>query len=225
MRRIVLLVFATGVAAFLAAAVVVYGFGVGLRPASPTPAGPAGGLDNADAAASEREAALRTLQMPAFSMVDQDGVAVDETVFDGRVTVLDFFYTRCPLACPGMTAVMADVQTRLEGSGVQLVSISVDGEHDAPGVMRAYAEAHGAKPGVWRFLSGPRAQAAALLEQGLRLPLIENPDDPSGVPMLTHPTRLIVIGPDRSVRGFAQYTNEHEVELLVERARALAQER
>jgi protein SCO1/2 len=44
---------------------------------------------------------------------------------------------------------------RAEASKVQLVSISIDPEHDTPKVLKAYLKSYKAKPG-WDFLTGSR---------------------------------------------------------------------
>ena len=56
-----------------------------------------------------------------------------------RVWIASFIFTRCPLSCPRITTVMKGLQERLAGTDVQLVSLSVDPEHDTPEVLADYA--------------------------------------------------------------------------------------
>ena len=88
----------------------------------------------------------------------QDGRTVrffDDLLRD-RVAVVDFIFTRCPDICSPATDNLALVQKSLSGrlrNVVNLISISVDPEHDTPEILKQYADEHGAGPG-WTFLTG-----------------------------------------------------------------------
>ena len=175
------------------------------------------------------------LVMPAFALVDQDGAPIDAGVLDGGVTVVDFFFTSCPLYCPGMTAAMrrvqeatADVRGADGTAGVRLLSISIDGEHDTPEVIRAYAAGFGADFSRWVFATGPREAVWGMLREGLTLHVGEDEGMPitrpdgSGALNIDHPTRLLLVGPDRRVLGLFAYDDGAAVTRLIDEARALA---
>jgi len=46
-------------------------------------------------------------------------------IADGRVTIVDFIFTNCPFACPGMTGQMLRLQDKLAGTGARFLSVSV----------------------------------------------------------------------------------------------------
>jgi len=163
--------------------------------------------------------ALAQFTVPAFTLTDQNGETVDESIFDGRYTVLDFIFTNCPFACPGMTAQMALVQ---EKTDAPLVSVTVDPENDTPERLRAFANEHGADLDRWAFLRGERATVRRVLDSlglAIRDDASREVTLESGGTMsnIDHPTRLILIGPDRSVRGMFSYTSQREIDLLIER--------
>ncbi|MFI4897730.1 MAG: SCO family protein [Phycisphaerales bacterium JB059] len=174
--------------------------------------------------------------MPDFQLTDQDGRSVSAEILDGRVTVLDFFFTTCPGPCPGMTAQMAYIQEQTEGTPVRLLSVSVDGDDDTPEVLRAYASSAGADLERWTFLTGNPDDVARIVRDGLKFeisPIEDSPiyDEtgaprigPSGKPLvnIAHPTRFILIGPDRGVIDIGSYNNPADVERLIERAKAAA---
>jgi protein SCO1/2 len=57
-----------------------------------------------------------------------------------------------------LTAKLAGLQARLGpdfGPRVFFVSVTVDPERDTADVLKRYAEAHGANPAGWAFLTGP----------------------------------------------------------------------
>jgi protein SCO1/2 len=97
---------------------------------------------------------------PPFALTAQDGRQVALADLYGKVVALAFIYTACPDICPLLTDKMARVQDELGaafGAKVAFVSITLDPEHDTPAVLKDYAQAWGAKPGAWLFLTGSAA--------------------------------------------------------------------
>ena len=108
--------------------------------------------------------------LPAFTLLDQAGHTVSASRFRGKRVVLNFIFTRCPIAtmCPASTLRMASLQKAAREAGVQdfeLVSVSMDPEFDTPGVLREYAEVRGLDTTNWSFLTGPDTAVRHLLAQ------------------------------------------------------------
>jgi protein SCO1/2 len=108
--------------------------------------------------------------LPSFTLLDQEGRTVSASRFRGKRVVLNFIFTRCPIAtmCPAATLRMAQLQKAAREAGAkdfELVSISLDPEFDTPGVLREYAEARGLDTSNWSFLTGPDAAVRHLLAQ------------------------------------------------------------
>jgi len=102
-------------------------------------------------------------RLPPFRLTDQAGAAFDLSDLRGKVTAIDFIYTRCPLpdVCPRLSANFATLQRRFRGGELRLVSVTVDPDYDTPGVLADYARRWGADAAVWRFLTGDIAPLAA----------------------------------------------------------------
>jgi protein SCO1/2 len=97
---------------------------------------------------------------PPFVLTSQDGKQVALADLRGKVVAVAFIYTGCPDICPLLTDKMARVQDALGaafGAKVAFVSITLDPEHDTPAVLKDYAQAWGAKPDGWLFLTGSAA--------------------------------------------------------------------
>jgi protein SCO1/2 len=96
-------------------------------------------------------------KMPSFSLVDQNGKSVSLSDFLGKVVVVDFIYTRCPLpdVCPRLSATFASVSKKLPG--VEFLSITIDPQFDTPAVLSEYARRWQAGES-WRFLTGTPEQ-------------------------------------------------------------------
>jgi protein SCO1/2 len=107
---------------------------------------------------------------PDFALYDQDGRVVQMNRFRGKQIMLNFIYTRCPIAtmCPASTAKMVMTQKLAREAGVknlELISISLDPVYDTPGVLKDYAQARGIDLGNFSFLTGPQKAVQDLLAQ------------------------------------------------------------
>jgi cytochrome oxidase Cu insertion factor (SCO1/SenC/PrrC family) len=107
-------------------------------------------------------------RVPDFALVDRTGRTVTRRDFLGKISVVDFFYTRCTDACPLQSAQMRVLQNRYGGRGLQLVSITVDPAHDDRATLAAYARSIGADP-RWLFLTGRRDDIYRLAVDGFHL--------------------------------------------------------
>lgn len=107
----------------------------------------------------------------------------------GRVTVLTFLFTRCPLPefCPLLSSKLAAVQSEI--GGARIVAVSLDPEHDTPALLAEYGERFGADPAVWSLGRVPPAELAALLE---RVDVEVTPEGGT----LSHNLRLLVLDAD-----------------------------
>ncbi|MAY74729.1 MAG: hypothetical protein CMJ31_08475 [Phycisphaerae bacterium] len=167
------------------------------------------------------------LSVPPFELIDANGEPIDQSILDGGYTVMDFFFTHCPLVCPRMTAEMRRVQAATEGTRVRLLSVSVDGGRDTPDVIGRYANAVGADPQRWIFATGERADVWSICD-ALQLSIEEDAANsiplPEGGTManVDHPSRLILVGPDRRVIAMASFARDHDVNSLIEFAREQA---
>lgn len=107
---------------------------------------------------------------PSFSLYDQSGAVVQSERFRGRQVMINFIFTRCPVAnmCPLAVSKFQQVQAKARKEGIsnlELLSISLDPTYDTPGVLREYASARGIDTSNYSFLTGPEAAIRALLTQ------------------------------------------------------------
>jgi protein SCO1/2/putative membrane protein len=155
-----------------------------------------------------------------FQLVDQTGKAVTEAEFAHSVWVAAFIFTRCPLSCPRISTVMKGLQGKLRETGVRLVSISVDPEHDTPAVLEDYARRFEADPERWRFLTGPKEQVLALIRERFRLGVepTSPADQQAGAEAFSHSARLALVDSGR-VLGYYDSLDAKSVDALLARAK------
>jgi protein SCO1 len=99
----------------------------------------------------------RIAAAPEFTLTSQDGAPVALAQFRGKVVAVTFIYTLCANTCPVLTPMMSFVQDRLGadfGQEIVFISITVDPERDTPQVLKEYAQAFGANPAGWFFVTG-----------------------------------------------------------------------
>ncbi len=102
--------------------------------------------------------------VPDEPLVDQTGATRRLSDWRGRALAVTFVYTRCPLPdfCPAMDHQFAVLQKAITADAhlhdrTHLVSVSFDPAHDTAAVVRRHAEALGADPGLWSYLTGSQA--------------------------------------------------------------------
>jgi protein SCO1/2 len=109
-------------------------------------------------------------EVPQFALFDQEGRVVPSTRFRGRQIMINFIFTRCPVAtmCPASTAKMMMTQKLARDAGVaniEFVSITLDPAYDTPGVLKDYATTRGIDTSNFSFLTGPENAIKDLLTQ------------------------------------------------------------
>ncbi|MBI1335459.1 MAG: redoxin domain-containing protein [Phycisphaera sp.] len=150
------------------------------------------------------------IALPAFELTERSGQPVTLETLKGKASVVCFIYTHCAGPCPRITSVMAGLQGQLDKLGtrdhVRLVSISVDPERDTPERLREYAGWAHADGEHWLFLTGPRKDIWALIKDGFKQPVAENPDNTTD-PIL-HTQKLVLVDAEGRIRGFYRALDE-----------------
>jgi protein SCO1 len=143
--------------------------------------------------------------VPDFKLVNQNGRTIHLGQFKGRVLLLTFIYTRCPLAdyCPRMSHNFAQIDSALRSepadyAKTHLLSISFDPQHDTPAVLKSYGGAYTGeytkeKFEHWDFAAPPEDEMGAL-DQFFCLGVTSGD---SGT--LTHSLSTVLIGKDGRV--------------------------
>ena len=152
--------------------------------------------------------------IPSFKLVNQRGESITERVLNGRVTVVDFFFTSCPGICPKMTSNMKLVgQAFLNDDKVVILSHSVTPAYDSVPVLKQYAEEKELRKDQWHLLTGDRSEIYDLgrnqyfVEEDLGLE--KDPED------FSHTENFILIDQKRRIRGIYNGLNKSDVKQLI----------
>ena len=143
--------------------------------------------------------------IPDFRLLNQSGKMIHLEQFRGKVVLLTFIYTRCPLAsyCPRMSRNFAEIDRTLAADPrlyqkTHLLSVSFDPNYDTPAVLRSYGGAYTGNYtketfGHWDFAAPPQKE----LPQVLKFFLVGV--TPEKDHTLTHSLSTIVITPDGKI--------------------------
>lgn len=150
--------------------------------------------------------------VPDFKLINEDGRTVHLGQFRGKVVLLTFIYTRCPLEdyCPRMSKNFAQIDNALKADPqlygkTHLMSISFDPKFDTPAILKSYGMVYNGGDAKefahWEFAAAPQGQLGAM-EQFFDLGV--TPGDGGS---LNHSLSTAVIGKDGKVRAWYP-TNE-----------------
>jgi protein SCO1/2 len=156
--------------------------------------------------------------VPDFSLTDQTGAQFDSAEkLKNTIWIADFIFTTCGGPCPRMTSQMHQVQVATTGTGIKLVSFTVDPERDTPEVLAAYAGKFQADGRRWFFLTGPTPTLQHLSRDVFTLGNVDS--------KLEHSTRFVLIDRKSRVRGFYLTSEPDSIPHLVADAKDLLKER
>jgi protein SCO1/2 len=119
-----------------------------------------------------KETDLHTFnKVPNFEFIDQEGQTITNKTYEGKVYVVEFFFSTCPSICPLMNQKMLTIQDSFFGNPeFGIASISITPEIDTPDILKEYAKNNGITHINWHLLTGKSEEIVyALSNQGFKL--------------------------------------------------------
>ncbi|MGS2727397.1 SCO family protein [Psychroserpens sp. BH13MA-6] len=120
-------------------------------------------------------------KVPPFSFVNQNGDTISNKDYDGKVYVVEFFFTTCPTICPRMNRNLVQIQNTFsdfEDFGV--ASFTINPEYDTVEVLKTYADNYGITNPNWHLMTGDQEAIYALANVGFNIYAGENPEVEGG---------------------------------------------
>lgn len=138
----------------------------------------------------------------SFSLIDDQGRPVDQSIFKGHPALVYFGYTHCPEACPTTLYEVADWMNTLgdQGKALRAYFFSIDPERDTQEVMHEYVNAFSSRIiGVTGKPEEMKKVADGWIIHAEKLPS-ENGDY-----HMSHTVSLLLIGADGRLKGVIPY--------------------
>jgi len=120
-------------------------------------------------------------KVPAFSFTNQDGKTITNKDFEGKVYLVEFFFTSCPTICPRMNRNLVNIQnnfTSFENFGI--ASFTINPQYDTPEVLKAYAEQYKVTNPNWHLMTGDIETIYKLANEGFYLHVEEDEAEEGG---------------------------------------------
>ncbi|MEY8868640.1 MULTISPECIES: SCO family protein [Flavobacteriaceae] len=120
-------------------------------------------------------------KVPDFSFTDHNGNTVTNKDYEGKVYVVEFFFTTCPTICPRMNRNLVQVQNTFKGfDNFGVASFTINPENDTPEVLKAYADNYGITNPNWHLMTGERDDIYKLANEGFYIYASENKEVEGG---------------------------------------------
>jgi len=136
-----------------------------------------------------------------MQFTNQLGKTVTLDSLNGKILVVDFFFTRCPTICPGMARSMKKLQNSFKNSNdsiVQFISISIDPDNDSVPKLRKFADRYTNNHDSWWFVTGVKKDIYDFAIQELKA----NVADVGADTAFPHTENFFLLDRDRVVRGW-----------------------
>ena len=157
-----------------------------------------------------------------FTLLNQDSVAFIFPAKTHRISVVNFFYTRCTVFCASMNQQVNYLAKKYQrNSLLQFVSISVDGAHDSPTALRSYQQTTGFQSTNWSLLTGQQPEVAELAKQSFLVDVLPDPAQPSTI---IHSSMLVLLDPQKRIRGYYDSLSKEQMEKLDDELKVLINE-
>jgi len=148
-----------------------------------------------------------------FEFVNQDSVLVNNTTFDGKIYVADFFFTSCRTICPKMKTQMLRVYDSIQSMpDVLILSHTIDPEHDTVALLHDFAERLGVSSAKWHFVTGEQDKIFQIAQTSYFATAMADATEPDG---FIHSGAFLLIDKERRIRGKYDGTLEEDVNRLI----------
>lgn len=132
---------------------------------------------------------------------NQLGKIVTLDDLNGKIIVIDFFFTRCPTICPATAKAMKRLQNSFVNSNdsiVQFISVSVDTEHDSVPQLRKFANRYTSNHDSWWFVTGNKKDIYDFALQEIKANVADVNVDTAFV----HTENFFLLDKNRIIRGW-----------------------
>ncbi|NML36415.1 redoxin domain-containing protein [Chitinophaga sp. G-6-1-13] len=140
-------------------------------------------------------------QIRDFKMTNQLGQQVSLKDMEGKVILVDFFFTSCPSICPTLTKNLRKIQSAYGKTDtlLQILSFSVDPVRDSVQRLRKYGYDYKVNPDNWWLLTGDKKEIYDLARHEFFVSVTEGDGGPDD---FIHTEKLILIDKNRHIRGY-----------------------
>ncbi|MEO1031716.1 MAG: SCO family protein [Bacteroidota bacterium] len=159
---------------------------------------------------------------PEFELVTQDNTGIHSASFEGKIQVVDFFFTSCPTICPKMTSHLKLVEAAFKDEKkVQILSFSIDPKNDTPKHLKAYASQYDIDTANWTFLTSENGKVFELAKD---YKVRAFNDSTENEPSLLHDGTFVLVDGTSRIRGYYNGLEIEDTKRLIKDIKLLLKE-
>ncbi len=156
-----------------------------------------------------------------FKLINQKGDSISFTADSNKITVVNFFFTRCPSFCRSMNKEMSRVaETYRKNNFLRFLSISVDPDFDTSPILLDYSKSYKTLS-QWNFLTGNKDLIYKLSRQDFLVDALQDASRPNN---FIHSSMLILIDTNKHIRGYYDSNSKDKVDKLIDEIKVLITE-
>ena len=160
-------------------------------------------------------------KVPDFSFLGHRSMKIDKKTIEGKVTIVDFFFTTCPTICPVMSRNMKNISQEFLGKkNLAMLSFSIDAIHDSVPVLNKYASKLNVENGNWHFMVCEKKKTFELAK-GFMISAAEDKNAPGG---LIHSGAFILLDSQQRIRAYYDGTKDEDVDKAIADIKTLLDE-
>ncbi len=120
-------------------------------------------------------------KVPNFSFMNQYGKMISNEDYQGKVYVVEFFFTTCPTICPLMNTNLIQIQNEFKDfDDFGIASFSINPEYDTVEILKKYADGYGVSNPNWHLMTGKEEHIYELANSGFNLYAAEDTEAEGG---------------------------------------------
>ena len=164
-------------------------------------------------------------KVESFSFINQEGKTITEKDMDGKIYVVEYFFTSCKNICPKLNENMAKVYREFRGQkNIAILSHTVNPEADSAARLKEYALKYEADPAQWFFLTGEKRALYSMAINSYLVAAVEDTTQKQVLPDFIHTRYFVLVDKEKHIRGTYDGTDEGSVQQLIGDIKTLRKE-
>ncbi|WP_316842676.1 SCO family protein [Pedobacter gandavensis] len=160
--------------------------------------------------------------VPDFKLVNQNADSISWKNYEGKILVMNLFYTNADAVSFANKAMKAFESTYDHNKTVSFVGLTIDPRRDTPDVLSKYAGTLGAKAGKWDLLTGDSTAIYSLVNKGLSIDAHQEVQN--GERKFVYSNMFVLLDPQRRIRGYYPASSQEALSQLNDEIKVLITE-
>ena len=158
----------------------------------------------------------------SFTLTDQNNQSFNTNNYNGRIWIVNCFFTSCPIVCPKVMKNLQEVHDLLRNDeSLLMMSMTVDPTRDTPEVLFKFANKYNVSHDAWFLLTGEKKELYRLARKEFLLSAADGTGDKSD---FIHSENIVVIDPERRIRNIINGTAPNANLMVLESVKKLKKE-